>query len=268
MLLAFVFTAAVILLFFDLFKGPAEKLPVEPETYEYVPKVPEKKYPLIAVVLDDFGYSAKNLEPLKKIGAPVTLAVLPGLPYSARVSDFSRKNGMEAILHLPMEPEKVTGSLEKDTIMTGMDAAKIKSIMRRDLSSVPGASGVSNHMGSKATGDRKVMEEIVSVLKDDDLFFLDSMTTGRSVAGEAASEKGVPYIRRDIFIDNKLDVGYIELQMEEAADMALKKGSAVAIGHDRAETVEALSRAVPAAEKRGIKFVTLSELIKEREEQR
>jgi uncharacterized protein len=266
--LALVFTTAVIVLVLDIMKTTPDKLPLEKEGREYVLKAPDEKGPLLAVVLDDFGYSGKNLGDLKRIGAPMTLAVLPGLRHSAHVSYFARENGMEVILHLPMEPEKKTAPLEKDTIMAGMEQPEIKKILERDIASVPGARGVSNHMGSKATGDRKAMDSIVSHLKDEGLFFLDSMTTGRTVAGEVAAEHGVPYVRRDIFIDNKLDVSYIELQIEKAAELAIERGSAIAIGHDRAETIEALSVAVPAAQKRGVRFVTLSELIEEKEKQR
>jgi uncharacterized protein len=264
--ITFVLAAAVMLLAYDLLKGPVQRPIERVEVQEDASEPAEEESPLIAVVLDDFGYSLKNLAALKDMDAPLTLAVLPGLPYSARVSDLATTSGMEVILHLPMEPEGETAALEKDTVMTGMRFSQISDIIDRDLVSVPGASGVSNHMGSKATADRELMEEVLSLLDSRGLFFLDSVTTARSVAGEIAAEKDMPYIRRDIFIDNKLDSRYIESQMLKAFDLALEQGSAVVIGHDRPETVETLSHVIPGAKEKGIKFVVLSEMITAREE--
>lgn len=261
---AFVLAAAVMLLAYDLLRGPEERSMERVEVYEYAPDPAEEDSPLIAVVLDDFGYSLKNLAALREMDAPLTLAVLPGLPYSTRVSDFASDSVMEVILHLPMEPEGKTTALEKDTVMTGMRRSQISGIIDRGLISVPAAAGVSNHMGSKATADRELMEEVMSLLGSRGLFFFDSLTTGRSVAGEIAAEQDLPYIRRDIFIDNKLDARYIESQMRKAVDLAMREGSAVVIGHDRPETVKTLSHVIPGAREKGVKFVVLSEMINSR----
>ncbi|MDP8298930.1 MAG: divergent polysaccharide deacetylase family protein [Candidatus Tantalella remota] len=225
--------------------------------------VAAKKGPSIALVLDDFGYTKKNLNAFAEVGVPMTLAVLPNLSHSKEVCSFAKKNGMEVILHLPMAPEKNTGSLEKDTVSDELDRKDVKRVMANAFRSVPGATGASNHMGSKATKDVRVMNWVIADIKERNLYFLDSLTTGESVCRQVALGKDVPYAVRDVFLDNELDSAHIEAQMKKLVRIAKKNGYAVGIGHDRAVTAKVLADIVPGIEKKGVRFVTLSELIRE-----
>lgn len=231
--------------------------PVEVEIVEEVP--PEEPVALLAIVLDDFGYSKKNLKRIKELNIPITLAVLPNIYYSEAASSLASDN-IEIILHLPMEPESLESSLEENTLTSGMDEGKIREVIDGDLKSVKNARGISNHMGSKGTRDERVVSVVMDEAKGRDMYFLDSMTTSGSVCEKIAKEKNVPFARRDIFIDNVLENGKIKEELNTASGIALKKGSAVAIGHDRRETVEALTEEAPLLKKKGIKFVKLSEV--------
>jgi len=243
-------------------KPPKAPVAVQAATAEKeTPVAVKKKAPMVAVVLDDFGYSSKNFDALKALGIPVTMAVLPNTPYTAMACDFARKNRMEVILHLPMEPKTGKDFLEKDTVMTGMSGDRITEIVSRDLRSVTGASGISNHMGSRATGDPDTMRAILLEAGRRKLYFLDSMTTGDSVVGSVAGELKVPYAERDIFLDNRNEKVHIRGQLQKVEVAALKKGSVVAIGHDRKLTIETMAEYVPEMQKRGIEFVTLSQLM-------
>ena len=228
--------------------------------------VPEREalHGSVAIVLDDFGYTKNNLFSLKGIGVPLTIAVLPDAPYTKSVCAFARKNGIEVILHLPMEPERSTESLEKDTVMTDMSDEEIRKTIRTALRKTPGAVGISNHMGSKATKDERVMEIVMDEVSKRGMFFLDSMTTSRSACGRMAREKGVPFAKRTIFIDNVLDRKAITAQLERTAVIASVEDSVVAIGHDRTATVMTLKEILPDMEKRGIRFVPLSEVVEKR----
>ena len=221
----------------------------------------ERTGPVICLVLDDFGYTTRNLQALKGIGAPVTLAVLPNLPYTRKVCAFARDNGMEVILHLPVEPENEEAGLEKNTLCCGMDEAEVRSIIEDDLRSVIYARGVSNHMGSRGTRDTRLMRTVMDELNKKDLFFLDSLTTRNSVCRQAAVEKGVPFASRDIFIDNKIDADAIRGQLKSLEKIALAGGRALGIGHDRPLTIEVLRVAVPEMRRKGIRFVKLSDYV-------
>lgn len=221
----------------------------------------EKDIPMFALVLDDFGYTGKNLDAVRDMGIPLTMAVLPNVPYSAAVCSFAQENGLEVILHLPMEPEDRTVSMEECTISGDMSDETVKENIAGAFHSVYTAMGVSNHMGSRATGDSRLMTVVLSDLKKRNMFFLDSCTTGNSVCGQVAVDTGVPYISRDIFIDNKREEEYIRQQLEKAEKRAFSKGSVVAIGHDSSATIDVLRKVIPGMKKRGIRFVKLSEVV-------
>ncbi len=226
--------------------------------------VPEaiKRYkePKIAIVLDDFGYNMNNTERLFSIKEPVTLSILPDLPYSTRVANLARENGRETILHLPLESHRPEAREEADTIRSGMSEKEVKSRLAAAIASIPGLKGVSNHQGSKSTEDRILMTVILTYLKEKGLFFLDSLTSDKSVCRDVAGVAGVRFARRDIFLDNSNQPADIEKQVLAMKKLALKKGRVVAIGHDRKNTIEVLARMMPELSGDGIKFVPLSEL--------
>ena len=218
--------------------------------------------PYIVLVLDDFGYAKRNLQKLSLVKGKITMAILPATPYTDKACAFAKENDLETILHLPMEPKGQTEALEVNTIKTSMSKKTVEKILAKDLKSVYTAKGVSNHMGSKATSDINTMTIIMKNLKKRGMFFLDSYTGSTSVCDKIAREVDVPYLRRDIFIDNRLDSDYIKKQLGKLENIARSKGKAVGIGHDRSVTIDVLGEVMPEMEKKGIKFITLTDLIK------
>ncbi len=227
------------------------------------PSIPKKfKNPKVAIVIDDFGYNMNNVDALLNISEPVTLSILPDLRYSAEIAGLARLRGREAILHLPLEPHRKDVKEEVDTIKSGMSEKEIVIRLAKAISSVPGLSGVSNHMGSKSTEEKDLMTTILKHLKKNNLYFFDSLTSEKSVCREAASLTGVKYARRDMFLDNTNSVEYIEKQLLDLEKLAFKRGRAIAICHDRKNTMIVLARKMPEMAKGGIKFVSLSNMVR------
>lgn len=215
----------------------------------------------IAIVLDDWGYNLNNLRLASQIKSPLTISVLPGLGYSRRVSEEMHRHGFEIILHLPLEPmEKI--NLEKNTIVTSMDEDTVKNILDKHLSSISYAKGVSNHMGSKATTDMRIMGIILHELKKRKLYFLDSYVSVKSVCADIAATLRVGRARRDIFLDNRADTEYIKGQLKKLKYKASAYGQAVGIGHDRPNTLKVLKEAMPQLEREGYRFVFVSDLVR------
>ena len=215
----------------------------------------------IAIVLDDWGYSLKNLGILEGIKYPLTLSVLPRLNYSAQVAGDLAKRGYEVILHLPMEPYE-RFRLEQNTILVSMGEQSIRQIIKEDLFSILSARGVSNHMGSRATSDTRTMSAVFKELKKRNLYFLDSLVSPKSVCGQLAKDLGLDFARRDIFLDNQQDPAYIKGQIYKLKALARMRGEAIGIGHDRKATLEVLKEVMPQLENEGYKFVYVSELVK------
>lgn len=218
--------------------------------------------PKVAIVMDDFGYNMNNLDALFRINMPITLSILPNLPYSRRIAELARSRGYEVILHLPLEAHGKSAPAEADTIKTGMDEKKIYSMLEKAMASVPDLKGVSNHQGSKATEDKVTMSIILGNLKKKSLYYFDSLVTDRSVCRETAKKLGVPYAKRDIFLDNTASPDYIEKQVLSLRRLAFRKGGAIAVCHDRKNTIAVLSRMMPELSAEGIEFVPLSDMVR------
>ncbi|WP_334109804.1 divergent polysaccharide deacetylase family protein [Thermodesulfitimonas autotrophica] len=220
----------------------------------------------LAIVIDDFAGATKNgTQAFFALGKPLTFAVMPNFPDSASIAQRATRQGYQVLVHLPMEPFKGKAShLGPGTIYVHLSDAEIEQRVHRAIASVPGAVGVNNHMGSRATSDARVMRAVLRAVKAHGMFFLDSRTTDRSVACEVAAELGVPCGKRDYFLDNVNNIGYIKEQLLEAARLAQKRGSAVAIGHvgtTGANTARAIREMIPELEARGIELVYLSNII-------
>ncbi len=222
--------------------------------------LPLKTKGRIAIVIDDFGYHPNNLELIKQIRYPLTMAVLPGLNYSTEVSLELHNLGFEIILHLPMEPmEKV--SLEKDTLLCSMNQQQIDVIIEQALEGVRFCKGVSNHQGSRLTSDPKAMKRVFKKLKEKGLYFLDSFVIAKDVSLTVAKEMRIKAAKRDVFLDNKADFSYIKNQVNQLKKKARLYGKAIGICHDRKVTLEALRSILPQLEKEGYKLVFVSELV-------
>ncbi len=221
----------------------------------------------IAFVLDDWGYNRKHIERALEIKRPITIAILPNLRYSKYIADKVRKSNKmyDIMLHLPFESK--SGRAEEDnTIKGSMTEEKILSILDDDIKSIPDIVGVSNHQGSKATGDGRVMKIVLNELKKRKLFFLDSVTSPKSVTSDIARNIRLGYIQRDVFLDitDQTDLenfeGYIKKQIRELIDVAIDKGKAVGVGHNKKATLKVIKESIPEMEEKGIKIVPLKEL--------
>jgi len=241
-----------IIIFSLLPPAPAKKI-VKPRP---IPALKGK----IAIVIDDWGYHQNTLDIVKQIKSPLTMSILPNLNYSTGIAESLHEMGFEIILHLPSEPfEKFR--LEKDTVLTTMNNAEITSILNNDLLSVKFAKGVSNHMGSKLTSDKRAMSAIFKELSSKKLYFLDSFVSADSVCPIIAKETRIKFARRDVFLDNKEETTYIRRQINKLKAKARSKGFAIGIGHDRKITLETLKVTIPELEEEGFKFVFVSDLV-------
>jgi uncharacterized protein len=222
-----------------------------------------RRAPRLALLVDDLGNDDAALRRLAGMAWPLTGAVLPALPRSAWSARTLRDSGKEVLLHLPMEPRDPGSRPGPGLVRTDMSAAEIVRVVETDLSDVPGAVGVNNHMGSKATANVRVMDTVLGVLRRRGLFFVDSRTTAATVAEQEARRLGVPAASRAVFLDDVLEPSAVEKQLEEAAERARRDGSAIAIGHPHPVTLGVLERVLPEIERSGVELVKVGEVVGE-----
>jgi polysaccharide deacetylase 2 family uncharacterized protein YibQ len=216
--------------------------------------------PQLALIVDDCGQWIATERGFVGLGIPLTLSVLPDVPYTSIIATEASDAGKGVMLHLPMEtlsglnpgPGKVT---------TEMSDAQIVAQVQSDLAEVPLARGVNNHEGSKASADPRVMRAVIGVLAEHKLFFIDSKTNAASVGEDTARQMGVPTAARDVFLDNRADVAYTQAQLSQAAAIAQRTGSAIAIGHPHPTTLAAVRAMIPRLQALGIQFVLVQDLV-------
>jgi len=256
-------------------KAPAEELPIAkapteeapaakvapPQLPSYLPHPKAKSRGKVAIVIDDVGYDLSLLRQFLQLDASLTFSILPNLPYSTASAELVEREGETFILHMPMQPE---GDFPMDAsfITVDLSPSQVAARIEKALRSVPGARGMSNHMGSLATQNEAIMTAVMSSLAKHNLFFLDSLTSPRSLGEKCALKAGVPVLKRDVFLDNEEDPQYVLGQIEKLALLALKKGEAIGIGHLRKTTLEGLKLALPYLAGKAIEVVPLNELLR------
>jgi hypothetical protein len=216
--------------------------------------------PELAIVLDDAGSSAAVVGELAALPVAIAVAVLPGAPFAAEVARGVRAQGKEILLHMPMEAES-THAVEQpaEVITVGLATREIRSRIERALAAVPGARGVNNHMGSKATSDRATMRDVMAALGGRGVYFLDSRTSADSVARDEAVKAGLQALQRDVFLDTVSERAAIEHALAQAAARAREEGRAVAIGHVHPLTIAVLEARLPSLAS-SVRLVKPSEL--------
>ena len=239
--------------------SPAAKLPEEPKREKEPPPKPAAR---LALIIDDGGYNVDKIKMIMEAGRPLTLAILPHTPHARKTALLAHQEGAEIMLHLPMEPkESDRFSLEKDTVLSGMDNHEVQAILQKGLKEIPYVRGVNNHMGSKATEDPRVMKALMEILKKEGLYYVDSHTSTRTVGPRAARQAGVAFGSNDRFIDPEKDLEAIKKAIRLAMRRAKQEGKAIAIGHPHPLTARAIREMIPEIEGAGIKLVFASEVV-------
>lgn len=198
----------------------------------------------LAIVIDDVGYRHKEDNAIYQLSNRVAVAIIPSAPYATARAKRAFEQRRDILIHLPMQPQNTHLSIEAGALRVGMDAEKVERIVEAARNQVPYAIGLNNHMGSRATTDRPLMQHLMQALKQQQLFFLDSKTAGNSVAAKVALETGVKALERHIFLDDSDEYADVERQFNAALHYARKHGTAILIGHPRKNSVAVLQKGI------------------------
>lgn len=214
----------------------------------------------IAIIIDDLGYKLAEGRRAINLAAQVTLSIIPFSPHAKKLAHFANENHKEVLLHAPMTP--ISQRPWESGLASGMSREELFITVDAMLADVPHASGVNNHGGSHFTQDRERMSWLMTALKKNNLFFIDSRTTAKSMGMETALEADIPYNSRDVFLDNERNAEAIVRQLDRLVSIAVKNGQAIAIGHPHNETLDVLEAYLPLLKKQGIEVVNASVLLK------
>jgi len=233
----------------------------QPEVAEEAPPPPPED--TVAIIIDDMGNSLDVLQELIDLKMPLTISVLPFSAHAEETARLAHENGLEVMLHLPGESLNNQEDYADTTgmIRSGMKEHEIRALVEESLAMVPHVTGVNNHMGSKITQEEAVMRPILNVLKERGLFFIDSRTSGQSIAYDLARQMGMRAASRNIFLDSTVGVDFSRKKITDLFRLSQKNGSAVAIAHPFPETLQALKENIHLLKEYNIRPVTASRII-------
>ena len=209
---------------------------------------------LVAIVMDDLGPDATATRQAILLPSVITLSFLPYARDVAEQARAATARGHEVIVHVPMEPlgRECPGPR---ALRVGLSAAQNRRRLSWDLSRVPGADGINNHMGSRFTADRAALVPVLGLLSTTKDFFFDSRTTAKTQVVTLARSFGILSAGRDVFLDDVQRRKYILGQLRQLLRLAERNGVAIAIGHPHVVTLQAITWWI--AHHPGLHLVTL-----------
>ncbi|HIC85570.1 MAG TPA: divergent polysaccharide deacetylase family protein [Desulfobacterales bacterium] len=227
-----------------------------------IPKKIREK-PKVAIIIDDIGNDPAPALELLDLGFPITFSILPWRPFSHELALEIGDKGHEIMLHQPMEPIRRDISPGPGALFVTSTAEEIVRKIEENLAQLPWVTGVNNHMGSRFTSTPSKVRPALEVIKTHGLFFVDSVTTNKTVAYRTAKSLRMHTTHRDLFLDHIPCVQSIKRQLKRLEKRALLKGQAIAIGHPFPDTVTALREHLASfdPENSCIEYVYVSSLL-------
>ncbi|CAB5089665.1 Putative periplasmic protein YibQ, distant homology with nucleoside diphosphatase and polysaccharide deacetylase [Olavius algarvensis associated proteobacterium Delta 3] len=221
-----------------------------------LPRLPESRTPnrfakpKVAIIIDDLGYDPAIAERFLSLGRPITFSILPHAPYTRKIAREADTMGVEIMLHLPMEPDEYPHvNPGPGALMSAMSPDELIAQLERNLDVIPTVRGVNNHMGSRLTANSSQLYQIFSILKQRDLYFIDSRTTPNTLCRPSAHMFKLRFSERDIFLDHVQDPDFIRRQSQKLIGIAKRHGQAIGIAHPNRLTFRVLRDILPELEK-------------------
>ena len=236
--------------------------PFAPVAAEIVKKITTShtRRPPVAIIIDDMGHDSLLGQQFLALDMNLSFSFLPFAPFTMELDEVGYKAGRTILLHLPLQPKSKDWDPGPGALYIDKDKTDIKELFERSLNSVPHAIGVNHHMGSRYTEDVEAMTALMKMIKKKELFYVDSFTTAKSVGERLAAEQGIKTARRDVFLDNSLDVDHICKQLDRLVEIAQLQGYGIGIGHPHQVTFNALSKCMNNLQSQ-VKLVGVTELL-------
>jgi len=233
----------------------------EAQLVEEQEEVGSADLPRLALVIDDMGNRLKLGKTLVEMDLHLNFAILPHSPYGLKLAEMAQDRGRDVLLHLPMEAVDKKWNPGPGALYLAMSDETIRKTVAEDLAQVPMAVGISNHMGSIFSENRQAMETFLKELKPRNLFFIDSLTSSKSLGHTIAQELGLKSAKRNVFLDNVQEEDKIIKQLEKLISIAQKQGQAIGLGHPHPATLKAL-QSFQETLKQKVTLVPIHQLVK------
>jgi len=204
---------------------------VEKKSFKY------KGKPKLAIIIDDVSF-LNEVKSIKQIPFKVTPSFFPPTKFHPDTINLSNEFKF-AMIHLPLEAMGFTHP-EPRTLHANDSKSVIKKRIIQIKKEFPKIKYYNNHTGSKFTSNLRAMQDLISIMKNENLHFIDSRTTAQTKAAIVSKNLHVKLLSRDVFLDNIAKPKNIIKQLKKAVQIAKRKGYAIAIGHPHPNTLKTL----------------------------
>ncbi len=209
----------------------------ENNSIKKVTKVIKNRASQLVIIMDDVSF-ANQVRELKKIKYPITPSFFPPSSRHPNTPSLAREFD-HYMIHMPMEALRYIAPEDSTLLVSDTESILLKKISDV-IEYFPTAIAINNHTGSKFTSNSDAMNRLFPILQKYHMNFIDSRTSADTKAVEIGKNYNFRVFQRNIFLDNKPDVSYIQKQLRKAVLYAKKHGRAIAICHPRETTFEAL----------------------------
>ena len=214
-----------------------------------------------SIIIDDLGNSYEHGQAIIDFPAPITLAILPQTQFASQLATQAHFSNKEVMLHLPLQSVEHHKS-SPGTLKLHMTRQQFTQQLQQNLASVPYISGINTHMGSLLTQHPGHMDWLMAEISSlDNIFFIDSRTSNKSVVSETATNYQIPNLVRDVFLDPDFKPETIRRQFDQFIAISKKQGYAIAIAHPHPTTLAFLKQNLAKLAENGIELVSVSKLL-------
>ena len=219
---------------------PQKGRPSKDKPQNFIGEAPKKTLtgkPKLVLIIDDIAVK-EHADMVRSIGLRVTPSIFPATRTHPDTPQIAR--GFEFfMIHLPMQAQHF-GRPEIGTLNIGDSFESILARVQKVRADFPRAKFINNHTGSKFTSDAESMIKAYEAFERTGFTFVDSRTIASSVVAKIAKKYGKPYIARDVFLDDDTAKSSVKKRLKEAVELAKRRGFAIAIGHPKKNTIDAI----------------------------
>lgn len=216
----------------------------------------------VAIIIGGLGVSQTGTqEAIAKLPPQITLAFASGGNSLDRWMQSARQKGHEIVLQVPLEPfDYPQIDPGRNTLTVDAAPSENRDRLYATLGRITNYTGIMNYMGGRFLTDREAAGPFFAELGNRGLLYLDDGSSARSLAPELSRSARVPYATADLTIDTDRDEPAVLRRLDDAERTARAQGHAIAVGSAFGTTVDAVTRWVQEAQRRGVEIVPVSAL--------
>ncbi len=216
----------------------------------------------IAIVLRGLGVTDElTARAVREMPRQVAMGFVPYGEDLKAGTQQARDRRHDVLLQIPLEPE---GYPENNpgphTLLTSLSIDENLERLDWLLDRFDGVTGVTNYLGDKFASAPGAFAPMLMELKARGLIYVDDQKAANATTRQLARQVSLAYSVADVVIDEKREPQAITAKLEDLEAKAKANGSAIAIGHAHAATLDALREWLGSLNDKGLALVPITEL--------